>query len=220
VDVILAHDPLCGWCFGSIVETNRLVDLLERRGITFDVRCGGLVTGERVRAIHHDAEYLRTGLEQVRRTTGQRAGYRFLEGLLPQGTFVSDSEPLCQLLWCVRDLGPKIVLGLGHSLSSAFYRLGLPPTDFDVIIDCLQGLGLDANPVLDHWETRIAREGTAAWMAEARSIGVTTYPSVLVRATSLSAADANHMATYECISAGFESADVVFDRLRLFLAMD
>jgi putative protein-disulfide isomerase len=210
MEIILAHDPLCGWCFGSAVETVKLAALLERHGVAFEVRCGGLVTGDRVRAVRHDAEYLRTGLATVAQVTGQQAGQRFLNGLLVDGSYVSDSEPLCRLLWCVRSQGPHVLLGVGHELSSAFYRLGLPPTDRDVLVHALQCQGLDAEDILHEWDSVAAREGTASWMAEARGMGVTTYPSVLVRKPDANAGRVE----YEMVSSGFERAEAVFERLQ------
>jgi protein-disulfide isomerase-like protein with CxxC motif len=210
MEVIIAHDPLCGWCFGSAVETEKLADLLQTHGMLFEVRCGGLVIGERVRAVRHDADYLRAGLAQVEQVTGQRAGDRFLLGLLADGAYVSDSEPLCRLLWCIRSHGPRTILSVGAELSSAFYRLGLPPTDRDVLAHALQCQGIEADPVLLEWDSDAAREGVASWMAEARLFGVTTYPSVLVRKPATNGGPD----TFEMVSSGFESAHLVFERLR------
>ncbi len=200
VDVLLVHDPLCGWCFGSIPETNRLADLLDATGYSWSLACGGLVTGERVRPVSADADYLRAGLEVVKQTTGQRAGQRFFNEALVRGTYVSASEPLVRLLHVLRSEGARQQLRFGHHLSSAFYRLGLEPTDPEVIEHGLLTLGIDAGPVLDLWSAPETIRATSQWMEQSRQLGAETYPSVLVKTSG----------GYVAVSKGFDPANSVF----------
>ncbi len=204
-DVLLVHDPLCGWCFGSIQETNRLADLLDAHGRSWALACGGLVTGDRVRPIGRDADYLRAGLVAVERTTGQRAGRRYFDEVLARGAYVSDSEPLVRLLDAVRSSGPRQQLRLGHHLSSALYRLGLEPTEPDVILHGLLSIGIDPTPVLDDWHSDVAIARTREWMLSSRALGAQVYPSVLLRGAD---------GTYKSVSSGFEPAASVMDSVR------
>jgi putative protein-disulfide isomerase len=177
VEIVYGFDPLCGWCFGfapAFAQVRRELD----GEVAFRVAAGGLVVGERRRAVRHDADYLRAGLARVREVTGVAAGPAFAD-LLARGEWVSDSEPVCRAMWVARELGgDDAAIALGTALSRAFYADGREPDDPAVVDELARALGLDG--LLRRWDTEEARRGTARWWAASRAAGLTTYPSLLL----------------------------------------
>jgi protein-disulfide isomerase-like protein with CxxC motif len=170
-------------CSGPPPEAATLVGALPP-GWTVRLACGGLVTGERVRAVRHDAEYLRAGLARVAEVTGRHAGAAFFDGLLADGEYVSDSEPPTRALWVATQMAADHLpaIAMSHRLSDAFYLDGRRPGSPDTIRDAAAAAGLDGDELLGRWSTDEARDGTQRWWRESRMLGVTTYPSYLVRA--------------------------------------
>ena len=178
--VVYGFDPLCGWCFGFGPAFAEIQRELEGE-FDFELACGGLVTGDRVRAVRHDADYLRAGLQQVEERTGVKAGRAFLEGLLAEGNYVSNSVPLIEAIHAATELNGNAAFGFGYGLAVAFYRDGLPPDHPDTVARVAEQHGLDADALMHLWQHPTRRTSTGAWMDEARRSGVTTYPSLFLR---------------------------------------
>lgn len=184
--LLYAYDPLCGWCFGFGPAMRQIRAELAGE-VRVELACGGLVTGERVRPVAADREYLVAGLARVEQVTGVRAGAAYFDGLLAEGTWVSDSEPPCRALRVVLDLqaeglaGPDAAIDLGHALTDALYVDGLAPDAPETIRRCATAVGLDGDEVVRRWQDPQAREATARWFAAVRAQGVTTYPSLFLR---------------------------------------
>ena len=179
---MVGTDPLCGWCFGVVDALAQARRVLAEE-VTFEVALGGLVTGERVRPVAADGAYLRSGLATVAATTGRRAGVAYLDGLLAEGTWVSDSEPAVRAVVVAREqAGDAVALDLSSALSDGLYLDGRAPDDEDHLRDVAGRLGLDGAGFVTAWSSAAARAATRAEMQRARALGVTTYPSLLLRA--------------------------------------
>jgi putative protein-disulfide isomerase len=177
--VVYGNDPLCGWCFAIGPE---LIEAKRRTTDRFDwhVECGGLVVGDRVHPVAQDREYLVAGLAQVAAVSGRQASAAYFDGLLADGTWVSNSEPSCRAVIVVRELAPDRVIEFSHGLTDALYLDGREPDAPDTIRDIADGVGVDGDLVVTRWSAPAARDATVAAFAHARAIGVTTYPSLFV----------------------------------------
>jgi putative protein-disulfide isomerase len=194
--VIYANDPLCGWCFAigpDLLEAKaRLGDL-----VTWRVECGGLVTGERVRPVADDREYLVAGLANVQARSGRQAGRGYVEKVLEPGTWVSNSEPACRAVLIVRDMAPERVIEFSHGLTDALYLDGDVPDDPSTIRRVAEANMIDADELLLRWSSPEALHSTATNFAHARALGITTYPSLFM----------DHEDGLEILAAGWASAD-------------
>lgn len=200
--VVYGNDPLCGWCFAIGPE------LLEAKRRTTDrvdwrIECGGLVVGERVHPIALDREYLVAGLEQVARTTGRRAGDAYFDRVLADGTWVSNSEPSCRAVIVARAIDEERAIDLSHGLTDALYLDGREPDDPDTIREIAERVGLDGDDVVERWAAPAAIEATQAAFRHARTVGVTTYPSLFV----------DRQGTLTEVFAGWADADSIVARL-------
>ena len=174
-------DPLCGWCFGTVDVVREAHEAL-RDEVRWHVALGGLVTGERVRALHHDEAYLRRGLATVEQVTGRAAGAAYLDGLLSEGTWVASSEPAVRAVVVAREAADDdVAVEVSHRLSDGLYVHGRPTDDPEHLRAVASEVGLDADAFVERWASGEAERATQDEMRRARALGVTTYPSFFLR---------------------------------------
>lgn len=177
--LVYGFDPLCGWCFG-FRPTMQAV-LAQHADLPVELLCGGLVLGERVRPVAADRAYLVQGLERVKQVSGVEAGAAFYEQLLAAGTYVSNSEPPCRAIVVMQQLAPAKAYAFADSLPHAYYGLGQPLDDGQVLQELVAAQGVEAEAFLQHWQSDEAKASTEAAFAHARSLGIGTYPTLLYR---------------------------------------
>ena len=135
-----------------------------------------------MRAVANDEGYLRAGLATVAATTGRHAGTDYYDGLLAEGTWVSDSEPAVRAVVVAREQGgDAVALDLSSALSDALYVDGRAPEAPETLRDVAAAVGLDPDAFLAAFDSPEAREATKEEMLRARGLGVQTYPSLLLR---------------------------------------
>lgn len=180
--IVYGFDPLCGWCFGFRAVIEGMQQALAGRA-SWEVRCGGLVTGSRERPIREMAVFQRRGMAAVELRTAARFGAAFTEGVLRRGEWVSRSEPGCRaVLWADQLAGAGAAIALGGELCRLFYEDGRLPDDADSIHAAARSAGLDASSFVAGWSSPEAQAHAARQMAAAREEGITTYPSLFLRA--------------------------------------
>ncbi|MCU0490126.1 MAG: DsbA family protein [Chloroflexaceae bacterium] len=172
-------DPLCGWCFAFRPSMQALTD--AHPDLPVELAYGGLVLGERVQPISVMRDYLINGLNQVRQTAGVAAGDAFYNGLLAQGTYVSNSEPPCRAIYVMEQLAPQGAYAFADSLPHAFYGRGLPLDDGDVLAELATAQGADGDEFLRHWRSDEAKQGVQEAFMQARAAGVSMYPTLFYR---------------------------------------
>lgn len=178
--LVVATDPLCGWCYGFGPALAQVRAALAER-VRFRVACGGLVTGARVVPIGQTREYLLTGMAQVERRTGVRFGAGFRDGLLREGTWVSDSEPPCRAVLLAQELfGPQAALDVCAALTRSFYEAGLPPDAEATVELAARAAGVEPGPLLERYRAEADGLWTRARFAQAREEGVEQYPSLFL----------------------------------------
>jgi putative protein-disulfide isomerase len=178
-ELLYGFDPLCGWCF-AFGPTIRAI-AAAHPDLAVRLRRGGLVVGERVAPIATSREYLINGLEQVRRTAGVEAGRAFYDGLLAEGSYISDSEPPCRAITVMEQIAPESVFGFAVDLPDIHYVRGLPLDDADVLAELAAAHGADAEEFRRRWPSGEARLATQAGFEEARAQGFVSYPTLLYR---------------------------------------
>ena len=200
--VIYGNDPLCGWCFAIGPD---LQEARRRLGdsVGWRIECGGLVTGERVRPVAEDRGYLERGLATVRAASGREAGPAYYDGILAEGTWVSDSEPVCRAVLVVRDLAGEAAIDFSHRLTDSLYLHGREPDAPETIAWAATQTGLDADAVVARWLRPEARALTREGFLGARRLGVAMYPSLLVSIDGV----------WTTVLAGYAPADEIVERV-------
>ncbi|WP_372423858.1 DsbA family protein [Salinarimonas chemoclinalis] len=178
--LVVAHDPLCGWCWGFGPTLRRLRARFEGEA-TFRIAMGGLVTGARERMIGIDAPYLMRGLQEIHARTGMKAGPAFFERVLEPGRWVSRSEPACRAARVARELaGDAAALDVAMGLCDALYGEGRVPDDPRTIARVAAAAGLDADALLARWSAPEAFARTMAMFDAERKRGIASYPALFL----------------------------------------
>lgn len=178
-ELIYGFDPLCGWCF-AFGPTFRAIRAAHP-DLPVVVLYGGLVLGERVGPIAGHRDYLLHGLEQVRQTAGVAAGPAFLDGLLAEGSYVSNSEPPCRAIWAMEQLAPAAAPDFAAALPDAHYIDGQPLDDAEVLAALAARHGVSGAAFVELWQSGAARSGVQHAFSRARAVGIRSYPTVLYR---------------------------------------
>jgi putative protein-disulfide isomerase len=179
--IVLAFDPLCGWCFAFEPVLTQLRKKFATR-FDFEIAMGGLVTGERVRPVAEDAEYLRRGLAMVEQRTGVKAGAAYFTRILEPGTWISNSEPPARAIRLARELsGEAAALDLAAAFTTALYVDGDAPDDPEVIERLATRLGLPTKPLLKRWLEPTEIDQSELSFAQERKRGILSYPSAFLK---------------------------------------
>lgn len=182
MDLVLVADPMCSWCYGFGKE----MELLQQRHpeMSLQIIVGGLRAGatdvlddagKRFRLQHWAKVEEASGLPFNR------------EGLLARNGFIYDTEPVCRAVVAARILRPDAnLLKVFRALQHAFYVDALDTTDGTVLADvgsrALRADGYDVAEAefLNTWKQRSTIEAAAADFAKARSLGVTSFPTLFL----------------------------------------
>ncbi|NJO05290.1 MAG: DsbA family protein [Chloroflexaceae bacterium] len=175
--LIYGFDPLCGWCF-AFRPTMRAVTATHS-DLPITLAYGGLVVGARVEPIAAMRDYLRRGLAQVQAVSGATAGPQFYNGLLAEGTYISNSEPPCRAIYVVEHLAPNRAYAFADTLPYTFYGQGQPLDNADVLAALATAQGIDAAQFVQMWHSSAAIEGTQHAFQRARAAGIHTYPTLI-----------------------------------------
>jgi putative protein-disulfide isomerase len=175
--IIYHFDPLCGWCFAFQPTMRSVREAYPELPIA--LRYGGLVVGERVAPIANSRDYLINGLADVQQRAGVAAGPAFYEGLLAEGSYVSNSEPPCRAILVMQQLAPERAYDFAAALPDIFYVHGRPLDDPDVLAELAAAQGVDPAEFLRRWQSAEAREELQRAFAATRASGLTTYPTLL-----------------------------------------
>ena len=181
IEVIYHADPLCGWCFAIADELEAARTELGSE-VDWTLRMGGLVVGDRVRPVVHDADYLHKGLAQVAQVSDRIATTKYYDDIVGVGTWVSDSEPACRAVLTAIELdGTAAGFTASHFLSDRLYIDGQEPDDADSTEALALILGIDIVRFRQHRERTDTKQRLARHWADTRAMGLTTYPTIAVR---------------------------------------
>ncbi|MGB3617275.1 MAG: DsbA family protein [Catalinimonas sp.] len=177
--ILYAYDALCGWCYGFSPVVKELHARWHDR-FEFQVRSGGMVRGARVAPIRQMADYIRQSYPRVEQTTGVRFGEAFLDGLLAEGDYVSDSEPPARALATLRSHRPEAEVAFAHALQDAFYLHGHDLNDPSTYRRLATTFELDADGFVADMQTERTKRAVLREFDELSALGVRGFPSLLL----------------------------------------
>lgn len=182
MQLIYVGDPMCSWCYGFGPELQALLERyphIPLRIVVGGLRAGGQEVlddaGKAFRLQHWARVEALSGLPFNR------------EALMARQGFVYDTEPVCRAVVAARCLAPSVqALQVFRDLQAAFYVEGRDTTDVGTLADIVakalthQGVKTDATEVLGYLNDRKVIERTRGDFDEARSWGVSSFPTLLV----------------------------------------
>ncbi len=175
LEFVYVGDPMCSWCWGFAPVLERMETVYE---VPIRVVVGGLRPGP-------EAEVLDDRLQsllghhwlQVEKASGQSFDHTFLDR---RDGWRYDTELPATAVVAIRSLDEKLALPFHTRLQQSFYVEGVDITDPSVYPDLVAGFDVDADEFGRRLESEEIRHRTWDDFAEARSLGVSGFPTLLV----------------------------------------
>jgi putative protein-disulfide isomerase len=175
-EVIYVGDPMCSWCYGFTQVIGELRSRYQDRA-KFSLVMGGL----RPDGTHVVDQRYSDFLEGHWQEIGERTGQPFSLSILDRLGWIYDTEKACRAVVTLRLLQPGSEWAYFVAAQTAFYRDNHDPNDPDSFARVAEGFGIDRQSFLDSYLGDEAREATQGDFRWARSVGVDSFPTVVLR---------------------------------------
>ena len=176
--MIYIGDPLCSWCWGFSEVMRHLEERFTDRLPVVAVM-GGLRPGPAAEPLNERMRsFLRHHWEEVHARTGQPVNYDFLDqndGLL------MDTEIPCRAVVAFRKLDEVGALGYFRRIQLGQFAQNRSAFDTEQLADLAVEMGADRQSFLREFESKESRDETAADFEFARKLGVSGFPSLMVK---------------------------------------
>ncbi|NTW40719.1 MAG: DsbA family protein [Cellulomonadaceae bacterium] len=170
-------DAYCGWCYGFDAAFERFV-AEHADQIDLTIFSGGLFTGARV-APMASMPYIGAANDRIAALTGARFGDGYLR-TAADPTFAMDSTDAAVGFAAMRRLAPGRELEVAAEMQRSFYQDGRSLSDSATYRVIAARLDLDAEAVVAALDSPRARADAQEDFRRARSLGVDSFPTVLV----------------------------------------
>ncbi len=175
LEFVYVGDPMCSWCWGFAPVLDRMQAVYD---IPIRVVVGGLRPGPDADVLDDRLEsFLAHHWHQVEEASDQPFDDEFLKR---RDGWRYDTEMPAIAVVTMRSLDEKAVLPFHSRLQRAFYAEGIDITDPDNYPALLEDYTVDHEEFMSRLQTSEMRELAWADFAEARSLGVAGFPSLLV----------------------------------------
>lgn len=174
--LIYVADAMCSWCWGFAPSMDAL--LTSDPSIELEVIPGGLRPGP---AAQRMGDGLAGYLSRTWAEVARRSGQAFNESWLQRDDFLYDTDPpaRAQLAYAATTAGEQY--RFLRALQSAFYAEGRDITDSEVLVEIAESQGVPRSAFVT--QLKRAETGLATYeaYARARRLGVSGFPTVLLK---------------------------------------
>jgi putative protein-disulfide isomerase len=176
LEFVYVADPMCSWCWGFAPVVERMQDVYE---VPIRLVVGGLRPGGAATELDDGlAGVLAHHWHQVEERSGQPFDHGFLDR---RDGWRYDTELPAVAVVAMRELDPGAELAFHTRLQRAFYAEGVDITDPDVYPGLLGEFGVDSALFLARLGNDATRQTAYRDFADARSLGVAGFPTLLIR---------------------------------------
>ncbi len=176
-EFIYIADPMCSWCWGFSPILDGLREEFEDR-MTFRLVMGGLRPGVMAQELDdHMRSYLRHHWDEV----AKRSGQPFNPAGLDREGWLYDTEPPARAVVTVRTIAPDKEIEFFQSVQRAFYADAVDVVDPSSYRDLVAAAGIDIGSFNSTFESEEMAAATHADFRQARELGITGFPAVVVR---------------------------------------
>ncbi len=201
-EVFYVADPMCSWCWGFSPVIRSIVDQVNGKAVVTPIM-GGLrpLTREPM------SDQMKADIRHHWEDVAERSGQPFDMAFFDRDRFVYDTEPACRAVGVVRRLARARALPFMDAVQRAFYSENRDVTDSAVLADIAGGQGVDRAAFLGTFDDVSSVYETAGDFHAARQLGVTGYPTVIVRKDE----------TYALLTAGYQAYETLVGPLNEWL---
>lgn len=175
-EVFYVADPMCSWCWGFTPTLRAMADCIrDRAELTFIM--GGL--RPLTRAPMDEAQ--KAEIQHHWESVAERSGQTFDHDFFQRDGFIYDTEPACRAVGVVRALARPLVPDFFEAVQRAFYAGNRDVTDGAVLGEIARKQGVDQLAFDARFNDVASAYETAGDFHAARQLGVTGYPTVILR---------------------------------------
>ncbi|WP_168734403.1 DsbA family protein [Pseudothauera nasutitermitis] len=175
-EIIYFGDPMCSWCYGftGVIQEIR-ARYCDRAGVRLVM--GGLrPDGTHVVDVRY-RDFLRGHWQEI----GHRTGQPFDLSILDKTGWIYDTEKACRAVVAVRKLRPEAEWAYFAAAQRGFYLANHDPNDPRSFARIAETFGIDQALFLATYADAETIGTTRADFDFARSVGVNSFPTVLLR---------------------------------------
>lgn len=170
--LIYVGDPMCSWCWGFAPEIESLAE-----DYLVETIVGGLRPGPSAQPLDDRmADFLGHHWVEIAERTSQPFDTSFLDR---RDGWVYDTEPAAIAVVTMRDMSRLRTLDYFTEVQHAFYAQGDDVTDFDVLAGVAEGFEVDTSEFRERLETQEAKQRAWADFSQARSWGISGFPTLV-----------------------------------------
>ena len=176
-ELIYFTDPMCSWCYGFGPQFRKLE---EHYGSEMPVTLlmGGLRTDVNEPMSEKMAGEIRHHWEMVQKASGLDFHFSFFE---EHPDFIYNTEPACRAVVTAWLMDSGKMTDYQEGIQAAFYAQGRDPKLPEVQDEVAGKIGLDPLAFRSAYDEPRAREVTENHFAITRKLGVSGFPSIVLR---------------------------------------
>ncbi len=189
--LIYIGDPMCSWCYGIANELEALYEELGEE-VNYDLVLGGL-RPYNTETMADLGDFLLHHWEDVEKASGQSFKY----DILKQSDFIYDTEPPSRAVTIVRKSAPAKALPFFKAIQKAFYQENLNTHDVNVYLSILKKLEISIDDFEEQFNSADAKANVKKDFQRAGSLGVRSFPTIILNAGGMTTPIAVGYATSE-----------------------
>jgi len=174
--LIYVHDPMCSWCWGFSPVLDRLMsDLPNEVGVRRLL--GGLAPDSAVPMPDTTRDYVQGQWRRVQQVIpGTEFNFDFWTRCAPRRS----TYPACRAVIAARSQGRHFDPAMTRAIQRAYYLEARNPSDIATLVDLARETGLDPELFEHDLESSATRRQLDDEIAEARTLGVRGFPSLVM----------------------------------------
>lgn len=198
LELVYVWDAYCGWCHGF---SNSLKEFHENHPeLPLKVLSGGLFFNQPIGNFSHIPE----ANQRIHQLTGAEFGPDY-QSLLKDGTFIMDSKAAAIGFAALRSLAPERAYYFASAMQQKFYHDGKSLSDPETYREIAAANGLDPEAVVALMADEAFKEEALSDFTKVRELGVSGYPTLLLKKGDELIAFGGAAMTAEKLEARFES---------------
>lgn len=174
--LIYIGDPMCSWCYGISEDLGKVADAYEGQ-LKFQIVVGGLRPGGGEKWDDQFTSFLQHHWEEV----SARSGAEFSYDLLSRPDFDYDTEPSCRAVVVARSIDPTKSLVFFQAVQRRFYYDNEDPKQVSFYEPICDELGISYEQFSSLFESEEMKLATASDFQDAKNMGVTSFPTVVLK---------------------------------------
>lgn len=175
-EIIYVGDPMCSWCWGFSPVLHRIVEGYAA-AVPLRVVLGGLHAFDDKPMSESYKRTIRHHWEQVHAATGAPFNYAFFD----RAGFVLDTEPACRASVTIRNIKPAALLSFYERIHKGYYVEDTDTTALETFVAYAEQEGIDGAAFAKAFESDAMKQETLGDFHWCQQIGVTGFPTVLLR---------------------------------------